>query len=609
MGTKYQLGAKLGYPIQIRTPDLHAIRSISSCLKGTFEKIHGNLVQILEIVTQPEALEALVQYYDSPARCFTFTDFQMAPTLEEYERLLGLPLAESVSYFHQDQTPSWGTIARLLKVLGEEMTRVKRNRNGSEGLPRVYLEKRLDLFRVWEDWPAFMDTLRLLIYEILLFPQLEDYEDLIAVGEFLAMENRGENPTMAVLADTYYSLNQCDEQRRGVLRCCTPLLYLWLTAHLFQCKHRMACPVEDFKWSWILPMTKEEWVRKLDEASEKSIRWYPLWNEREHVIIQCEGYPNVLLLGTQGAINYNPELMVRQEGYPIITPPRGSLDTFRTTRAESVKGATKKLRSCGAFPEYRHWAEERETLEVEKLKVSLDKTKAERAHWKRKLEEVLEEIHHEKHLNIDITKKAQAEHDAQLRIGSCLKAADKEMCARRAECDQVAKEKERLEKILLDSQRREDEQREQFRQLQEKIHLLEEELARANLSNEHLKEQGRKSLLELVKTRTKAEKDEAQLKETIQGLREAVEGWKRRCQDIADNAQEQVNVATTETSFWKDRFFKLAWLTNQALKDIPRSLRAVEGMADFMKMPREIMSFLGLCRGLYDQIKARVALP
>ncbi|RDY06359.1 hypothetical protein CR513_09661, partial [Mucuna pruriens] len=305
MGTKYQLGAKIGYLVQIRTPDLHAIRSISSCLKGqwrrTFEKMHGNLLQILEIETKLEALEALVQYYDAPARCFTCRDFQMAPTLEEYKRLLGLPLAESRSYFHQDQAPSWGTIARLLKVLEEEITRVKRNR------PTL---KNVDLFRVWENWSAFMDTLGLLIYGILLFPQLEDYVDLVAIGVFLAKKNKGENPVMAVLVDTYYSLNQCGERRRGVLRCCTPLLYLWLTSHLFQCKHSTTCPIEDFKWSWIPPMTKEEWVRKLDEASEKSIRWYPPWNEREHVIIKCEGYPNVPLLGTQGAINYNPKLMV-----------------------------------------------------------------------------------------------------------------------------------------------------------------------------------------------------------------------------------------------------------------------------------------------------------
>ncbi|RDY13952.1 hypothetical protein CR513_01043, partial [Mucuna pruriens] len=338
-----------------------------------------------------------------------------------------------------------------------------------------------------------MDALGLLMYGILLFPQLEDYVDLVAMGVFLAKKNKGENPAMAVLADTYYSLHQCDERRRGILRCCTPLLYLWLTSHLFQCKHRTTCPIEDFKWSWILPMTKEEWVRKLEEASEKSIRWYPPWNEREQIIIKCEGYPNVPLLGTEGAINYNPELTVQQAGYPIITlPTEEALTPFVLPGPEALKGVhyqkirrawssptkngvIEKLRSCGASPEYRQWVEERvrtprdsspqqyevpETLEVKRLKVSLDKTKAERAHWKRKLEEALDEIYHEKHVNDEITKKARVERETRLRIGSCLKAADKEMCTRRAKRDQVTIQKERLKEALLDSQRREDEQRE-----------------------------------------------------------------------------------------------------------------------------------------------------
>ncbi|RDX92565.1 hypothetical protein CR513_25291, partial [Mucuna pruriens] len=181
-------------------------------------------------------------------------------------------------------------------------------------------------------------------------------------------------------------------------------------------------------------------------------------------------------------------------------------------------GTTEKLRSCGASPEYRQWVEERvkalrlywdkiqprdpnaqpyevqETLEVERLRRSLDKTTAERAHWKRKLEKALEEIHHEKHLNDEITKKARVEHEARLRIGSCLRAADQEMCARRAERDQVTKDKEQLERALLEGQRREAEQREQLRHLQERMRLLEEELARAHLSKEFLKEQGHKTL-------------------------------------------------------------------------------------------------------------------
>ncbi|RDX68159.1 hypothetical protein CR513_52889, partial [Mucuna pruriens] len=75
-------------------------------LLGAFERKHGNLLHILEVEMQLAALKALVQYYDPPTRCFTFGDFQMAPTLEEYERLLGLPLAESSHPFHQGKSPS-----------------------------------------------------------------------------------------------------------------------------------------------------------------------------------------------------------------------------------------------------------------------------------------------------------------------------------------------------------------------------------------------------------------------------------------------------------------------------------------------------------------------
>ncbi|RDY10767.1 hypothetical protein CR513_04657, partial [Mucuna pruriens] len=148
--------------------------------------------------------------------------------------------------------------------------------------------------------------------------------------------------------------------------------------------------------------------------------------------------PNVPLLGTQGTINYNPELTVRQAGYPIITPPpEEALTPFVLPGSEAA--------SLEQSPASR---------------IKHSTIRGREGHWKRKLEEALEENHQEKHLNVEITKKARAEHDARLRIGSCLNAADKEMCARRVERDQVAIEKERLEKTLLGFQRREDEQRE-----------------------------------------------------------------------------------------------------------------------------------------------------
>ncbi|RDX72769.1 hypothetical protein CR513_47696, partial [Mucuna pruriens] len=146
----------------------------------------------------------------------------MAPTLEEYERLMGLPLVESPLYFHQGQRPSWTTIAKLLRVPDTEVAKWKRNRNGIEGIPRVYVEERLLQFQEEQDWDAMIDVLGLLLYGVVLFPYIEDYVDLAAIEAFLAKKDRGENPTMALLANTYHTLSYCSGRKAGNLRCCTP---------------------------------------------------------------------------------------------------------------------------------------------------------------------------------------------------------------------------------------------------------------------------------------------------------------------------------------------------------------------------------------------------
>ncbi|RDY12016.1 hypothetical protein CR513_03251, partial [Mucuna pruriens] len=83
------------------------------------------------------------------------------------------------------------------------------------------------------------------------------------------------------------------------------------------------------------------------------------------------------------------------------------------------------------------------------------------------------------------------------------------MCFRRAECNQVMAEKEQLKEAILNLKMREIEQEEQFCCLQERVNLLEEKLARPKLSKEYLEGQRRQGLMELVKTRGKA--DEAEL--------------------------------------------------------------------------------------------------
>ncbi|RDY12589.1 hypothetical protein CR513_02582, partial [Mucuna pruriens] len=157
--------------------------------------------------------------------------------------------------------------------------------------------------------------------------------------------------------------------------------------------------------------------------------------------------------------------------------------------------------------------------------------------------------------------------------------------------------------------KRETEREAQFLPLQEKTRLLEKELVKAKSTKEYLVNQRQRNILELAKVRAKADNDETYYQATIKELRSTLGTWKRRCQDIADEAEIQVRAATVETPFWKDRCIKLAWLANQALVDIPRSLRATEGMIDPTKTPREILQFLELCRGLYDEMKKMSAPP
>ncbi|RDX77244.1 hypothetical protein CR513_42660, partial [Mucuna pruriens] len=180
--------------------------------------------------------------------------------------------------------------------------KVKRNRNGIEGLPQGYMEMRMNCHMKEGDRQTVIDILDLLIYGIVLFSHLEDYVDLVAIDIFFAIQDKNENLVLAILFDTY-------QERSGrSLRCCT---------HLCHGKCKTMCPIKDYKCdndesrvdSWLM------------EAIEGMVRWHPKWNERESFIASCGGSPNIPFIGMLDCSNYNPTLTLRQNGYPMTTPP------------------------------------------------------------------------------------------------------------------------------------------------------------------------------------------------------------------------------------------------------------------------------------------------
>lgn len=49
-----------------------------------FKDRYGRLLIVLNTDVEDEVLNTLVQFYDSAYSCFTFSYYQLAPTLEEY---------------------------------------------------------------------------------------------------------------------------------------------------------------------------------------------------------------------------------------------------------------------------------------------------------------------------------------------------------------------------------------------------------------------------------------------------------------------------------------------------------------------------------------------
>ena len=70
---------------------------------------------MIEVSTK--AIASLIQYYDQPLRCFTFEDFQLVPTVEEFEGILGCPLEGRKPYLFSGFYPSMSKIARVVRIL------------------------------------------------------------------------------------------------------------------------------------------------------------------------------------------------------------------------------------------------------------------------------------------------------------------------------------------------------------------------------------------------------------------------------------------------------------------------------------------------------------
>ncbi|KAH1212966.1 hypothetical protein GmHk_14G041021 [Glycine max] len=322
MGTN-QTGKRF-YQVKVKSPDTTSIKELGRLMEPlqmqAFRKTYGKILELTIAEVSIEAIASLTQYYDQPLRCFTFGDFQLVPTIEEFEEILGCPLGGRKPYLSSGCLPSLSRIATVVKDSARGLDRIKQTRNGIAGLPQKYLEDKARGMANQGDWVPFMDVLALLIFGVVLFPNVDGLIDLAAIDAFLAYHHSKESPVVAVLADLFDTFDRRCEKSSARIICCLPALCVWLVSHLFQQDTRHPCPLLSHRSC--TEKRRMDWDQLLAGIGGRAISWFPLWKEgKEGVLFSCGRYPNIPLVGTRGCINYNPTLAIRQLGYPMRGAP------------------------------------------------------------------------------------------------------------------------------------------------------------------------------------------------------------------------------------------------------------------------------------------------
>ncbi|KAI5434255.1 hypothetical protein KIW84_021212 [Lathyrus oleraceus] len=264
-----------------RQPDVKELRNLTSYVLDPlgFKARYGKLLPLLTTQVDEGLMSTLAQFYDPLYHCFSFPDFQLLPTLEEYSHLIGIPILDQVPFSGLESIPTAREIASLLHIDEELIKANLTTKGGIQGFPSEFLIAQATFYGKAKSEDAF---------EVL-------------------------NPVPTLLGDAYVSLHLRNAKGGGVIVCCLPLLYKWFISHLPQTvafKENKGC----LRWS-----------QRLMSLTNDDISWYDRVYDTVQIIDYYGEFPNVPLLGTCGGISYNPILARRQLGFPLKDKPHNIL--------------------------------------------------------------------------------------------------------------------------------------------------------------------------------------------------------------------------------------------------------------------------------------------
>ncbi|KAL5187021.1 hypothetical protein HKD37_05G012766 [Glycine soja] len=637
------------YQVKVKSLGITSLKELGQLMgqlqQQAFRKAYGKIWDLAMVEASTESIASLAQYYDQPLRCFTFGDFQLSPTVEEFEEILGCPLGGRKPYLFSGFYPSLARISKIVQISAQELDRQKQVENGVVGILRKCLEEKARILAGRSEWASFIDVLTVLIFGGVLFPNVDGLVDLAAIDAFLAYHNHKEYPVVAMLADLYDTFDRRCEKSNTRMVCCTPALYVWLVSHLFCQEVRHACPLESHR-----SCTEKggaNWDQLLASKEGASVNWFPRWKEgRTGVLISCGGFPNVPLMGTRGCISYNPVLAIRQLGYPMRGEPLEdelmpiiSRGFYKTNMETLHKWLKAHVQGLDWLPSLRTAKREEveateEDEEVQTLRAELKQAQTVKERFKSAALKIRKEITELRDVNVATTKSLEPSLRTAKREEVEATEEDEEVQTLRAELKQAQTVKERFKSAALKI-------RKEITELRDvnvaTTKSLERETKRA-CREEHGQNKFRGALWgsnnELKLQRE--EKDQSRvdsliLKDELKACSRSKRSLSQRlCETetnmlaIINKYQEELNLATAhehkvadeyaqvyaemeargrvidtlhqEATMGMDRFA----LTLNGSQELPRLVAKAKAMADTYSAPEEIHRLLSYCQHMID---------
>ncbi|XP_050919647.1 uncharacterized protein LOC127137207 [Lathyrus oleraceus] len=214
--------------------------------------------------------------------------------MEEYSHILGIEIKDQAPFVPTKELPKPQHLAEILHIGKKEVELNLKPKGGTHGFALNFLVDKAITFAEAESWDAFNTIFALVIYGIVLFPNLEEFIDLASIYLFMA-----QNLVPTLLADTYYFIHVRNEKKKGTIVCCTPLLYRWFISHLSK------------KGPFIDNEGNLKWSQRIMSVTVEDIFWYFRVYDGVEIIMDYGNLPNVPLLGTKDGINYNPRITLR----------------------------------------------------------------------------------------------------------------------------------------------------------------------------------------------------------------------------------------------------------------------------------------------------------